>query len=67
MSKAIENQLRRLLAKRGLSLRKSRKGMHAHNLGGYMVVDLMTNAVVIGANYEYSLEEISALIREGRL
>lgn len=67
MSKAIKNQLRRQLAKRGLSLRKSRKGIHAHNIGSYMVVDIMTNTVVIGADYEYSLDEISDMIREGRL
>lgn len=67
MSKLSEDRIRRQLAKHGLVLRKGRGQIHANNLGGYMVVDLRNNAVVLGADFEYSLEEISDKIQGGRL
>lgn len=67
MNNKLEDKIRKQLANHGLILRKGRGPIHANNLGEYMVVDLRDNSVIIGADYEYSLEEINALISEGRL
>ena len=47
--KVRENRLRRIAARQGLSLVKSRRrDQRAVDYGGYMIVDVSTNAVVAG-------------------
>jgi hypothetical protein len=42
-------------------LRKSSvRNTHWDNCGDYMVVDLYTNAVVVGKHFEYTLENVEA-------
>ena len=54
-----EEQIRRALKKDGYALRKSRSTINADNLGGYMIVDIASNAVVAGPRYELSLEDVA--------
>ena len=61
--KVIENRLRRHAKKQGLKIEKSRvRNTHFNNQGGYQLIDYYTNAVIKGANYDLSLEEISNYI-----
>ncbi len=62
MSKQKEQQLRRKLAEQGFSLKKSPKPQGIDNLGGYMITDLKTNAVVHGNRFELSLEDVENYI-----
>ena len=58
----LENRLRRVAARRGLRLEKSRRrDPNAIDYGGYMLVDAYRNIVVAGASphaYSCSLAEI---------
>ena len=58
-NKNLEKKLRRALNKHGYALHKSRKPFGLDNLGGYMIVDIYNNAVVAGARYDLSLEDVS--------
>lgn len=63
--KAMEQQLRRALNKSGYGLHKSRaKTIYADDLGGYMIVDLATNAVVAGARFELELDEVADFVKQ---
>ena len=54
--KVLENRLRRVLARRGYTLMKSRRrDPRATDFGGYMVVRTMTNAVEAGGHPAFSL------------
>src|SRR5262249_38653901 len=77
--KVLENKLRRIAARRGLRLEKSRRrDPNALGYGGYMLVDAYNNTVVAGAtNHEYdctladiekelSLPSVKAKFPEGR-
>lgn len=59
--KVQENRIRRMAARQGLTLAKSRRrDPHATDYGGYMLIDTATNAVVAGgdpAAYSLSLAE----------
>ena len=59
-----ERQLRRALDKHGYSLRKSRKPLSIVNLGEYMIVDTRYNAVVAGASFNLSLDDVADWLRE---
>ena len=49
--KVLENRLRRALARRGLTLLKSRRrDPRATDYAGYMIADAYTNAAVAGAH-----------------
>jgi hypothetical protein len=60
--KVKENRLRRVAARRGFRLEKSRRrDPAAIDYGGYMLVDSSTNTVVLGAGhhpYSATLEDI---------
>ena len=60
--KIRENRLRRKAARQGLSLAKSRRrDPDAIDYGGYMLVDVQTNAVVMGSGafaYQASLDDV---------
>jgi hypothetical protein len=50
-AKVLENRLRRVAARRGLRLEKSRRrDPNAIDYGGYMLVDAYRNIVVAGAS-----------------
>ena len=55
----LEAKLRRQLSKLGYRLQKSRvKQIHGDNLGGYRILDIQTNVVVLGARFELSLDDV---------
>lgn len=56
--KKQEMRLRRALNKHGYALHKSRKSTGIDNLGGYMIVDLSTNACVGGSRYDLTLDDV---------
>lgn len=61
--KAMEQRLRRALNREGYGLHKSRtKAIHADDLGGYMVYDLATNAVVAGARFDLDLDDVARFV-----
>lgn len=63
--KAMEQRLRRALNREGYGLRKSRtKNIHADDLGGYMIYDLATNAVVAGARFDLDLDDVAGFVEE---
>ena len=61
-AKVRENRLRRMAARQGLSLVKSRRrDPRAINFGTYMLVDISTNAVVAGDHergYGLTLDDV---------
>lgn len=49
--KIRENRLRRMAARQGASLQKSkRRDPHASDYGGYMLVDIETNSILAGGS-----------------
>ena len=63
-NKNREQALRRTLNKAGYALRKSRANISLNNLGGYMIVDISTNAVVAGARFEMDLDDICDWVQD---
>jgi len=59
---AREARLRRALAKEGYALHKSRlrTSPHSRDLGEYMVVDTQRNAIILGSQFECTLDDIEA-------
>jgi hypothetical protein len=53
-----ESAVRRAAAKAGYRVIKSRQQLHLNNLGEFMLVDSHSNAVVRGANFDASLDDI---------
>jgi len=56
----IDSRLRRLARKHGFSLRRSRKGISADNLGGYMIVDPENGWVVDGTRFDLADDYVEA-------
>jgi hypothetical protein len=64
---AHETRVRRLAKKHGYYVRKSRQWKyipHANNYGGYTLVLLNCNAVVLGSRFEATLNEIEHFFKE---
>lgn len=59
-----ESKLRRALAALGYALHKSRGFTGPDNMGGYMNVDLNTNAVVVGSRYEMTIEDVAEFLED---
>ena len=55
---SMEQALRRTLKAAGYTIRRSRDSINPDNLGGYMLVDLSSHAVVAGSRYELSMAEV---------
>lgn len=53
-----ESAVRRAAAKAGYRIIKSRQQMHLNNHGEFMPVDSQSNAVVLGASFDASLDDI---------
>jgi hypothetical protein len=68
--KVLENRLRRVAERRGLRLVKSRRrDPMAIDFGGYMLIDLQTNAVILGADpvgFSATLDDVKAYFSEPR-
>jgi len=66
MTKVRENRLRRMAERQGLQLVKSRRrDPKAHDFGTFMLVDLRTDKIVIGApelgeNPSATIDEVEA-------
>ena len=62
--KVRENRLRRMAERQGMMLQKSRRrDPRAIDFGGYMLVDIQTNGVVLGSGafpYQADLAEVEA-------
>ena len=57
--KVRENRLRRVAARRGMRLLKTRRrDEHALDFGHYWLTDNRTRAVIVGGEWGVSLEEI---------
>lgn len=59
-----EAQLRRAAKKQGYALKKSHSGYSVDNLGGFMIINLNTNAIVAGEHFEMSLEDAERFLVE---
>ena len=68
--KVRENRLRRMGERQGLRLSKSRRrDPRALDYGGYMLIDIYTNAVVAGGSpiaYTLSLDDVESYLTEER-
>ena len=59
MAKYTEDQIRDKLKKAGYALHKSRaQRITAHDMGDYMVVDMDLNAVILGPDFNATLDQI---------
>lgn len=58
-----EHQIRKLAARRGYLVRRSRRRPNADNFGEFRLVDAARQAVVLGPKFEASLDEIEDYLR----
>ena len=65
MSTAREATVRRLAHEQGLTLEKSKvRNPHKNDQGLYRLVDPYFNETVLGARFEYDLDEVEAFLRQ---
>jgi len=62
-NKNLEQSLRRKLKRRGYLMKKSRGQMNIDNHGGFMIIDIHTNAVVDGNRFNLNLSDVEDFIR----
>jgi hypothetical protein len=62
--RAHESRVRRLAKRYGCYIRKSRQWIHPNNLGEYRLVDTDCNWVVLGEDFEATLDEIEHYLKE---
>ena len=59
------DQVRRRLKILGYRLVKSRvKKININNHGGYMIIEISSNAVISGSKYELTLEDLMRFLRD---
>jgi hypothetical protein len=65
--KITESRLRRMAARQGLRLMKSRRrDPDAYDFGGYMLVDLDTNSAVAGSDplpFSLTIQDVTAYLK----
>lgn len=61
--KSRENKLRRALYKADFLMRKSRADISIDNFGGYMIVDVKTNAVIAGSRFNLDLDDVEEFVK----
>ena len=61
--KSRENKLRRALYKADCLMRKSRADISIDNFGGYMIVDVKTNAVIAGSRFNLDLDDVEGFVK----
>ena len=59
-----ESTVRRRALRRGYQVRKSRRSRSCDNYGGYMLIDIYKNWVVLGERFNATLENIDVFLRE---
>jgi hypothetical protein len=64
ISKASESKARRLAARLGFRIKKSRRGLSLHNFGEYMLYDAQTNFVIAGERFDWTADEIISFCEE---
>lgn len=66
--KVKENRLRRIAERRGMKIEKSRRrDPKAIDFGGYMLIDVSTNAVITGGSpypYSASIEDVEEYLKD---
>jgi len=63
--KREDSRLRKMAARRGYQLCKSReRTTHANNHGGYMIVEVERNTIAAGPDFDMSLEEVKAFLSD---
>lgn len=62
--KQYESRLRRIAAKQGYVIRKSRQEIHGNNLGEYRLIDVYMNAVVLGPRFDADLDQIVEFLEQ---
>ncbi|MBR2491217.1 MAG: hypothetical protein IKB65_07015 [Ruminiclostridium sp.] len=61
----LERRLRYALEKEGYKLHKSRtRRIHAHDLGGYRIVDVRLNACIAGPDFQLELDDVADFVKE---
>lgn len=60
-----ETRVRRLAARDGYSVHKARGGQHMNNRGAFQLVEQARNLVVLGADFDASLDDITAHLNAG--
>jgi hypothetical protein len=63
-TKATESKARRLAARLGWRIAKSRHALSLHNLREYMLYDAQTNFVIVGEHFDWTAEEIVGFCEE---
>jgi hypothetical protein len=58
-----EMRVRRMAARAGYSVHKARGGQHQNNHGAFMLVEQARNMVVLGADFDASLDDIAARLK----
>ena len=57
--KSVENRVRRLAARNNCGIQKSRtRYLHINDHGKYMLYDAYRNVVILGADFDATLDEI---------
>lgn len=56
--KITERAMRHLAARHGMKISKSRQQEHLNNKGGYRLIDVRTNTIENGVDFELTLSEI---------
>ena len=59
-----ESRVRKLAAWRGHRVMKSRQAYHSNNLGQFQLIKSYDNSVVLGLNFDASLDTIEAYLRD---
>ena len=59
-----ENHVRRLAARRGYRVEKSRQQRHVDNKGEFMLIECRDNRLVLGEKYDALLDEIEAYLKD---
>lgn len=56
--KIRENKVRKQLQKQGFKLQKRRMNEDLYNIGQYRILEIHTNAIVTGENYDLTIDDV---------
>ncbi len=62
--KSRENKVRKQLEKQGFKLQKRRTNKDIYHIGQYRILDLHTNTIVTGANYDLTIDDVEKYVDE---
>ena len=67
-NKVLENKMNKIAERRGFRIEKApRSDEDARDLGGYILAETLTNAVVLGSGPSATLDEIEIFLRSAKL